>query len=291
VIAVAGALIGLSMVVGTAAAAVPIAGVALLFVACVLAAISVSLHPLGRVAMVLAVPMMAAGMSYDSLGDTVPSALLITAGSVVTWLVSLCWPEQPEQPEHPGRPRAPEQLPRRDEMLHYGIRLGIAGAVCAAAGFAFGFDHEGWAAAACLLVMRPSYEMTRLRAAGRAGFVTIGAAVAVTVAAIDPAPGVVAVLLVLDLVGLAATRQSRWYVTGGFTTFIVLSLLAWNEPGTDWFLQRFLETLLGVAVALIATGPWLTSSASATSPAATAGPPATSKAPSPRRRARTRRDH
>jgi uncharacterized membrane protein YccC len=51
--------------------------------------------------------------------------------------------------------------------LGYGVRVGLASAVCAAICFAFHFDHVGWAAAAALLVMRPEPPTLRLRAIGR----------------------------------------------------------------------------------------------------------------------------
>jgi hypothetical protein len=40
------------------------------------------------------------------------------------------------------------------------------------------------------------------------------------------------------LIGLAATRPSRWYVTGGFTNFLVMAQVR--------FIERVLESLLGV---------------------------------------------
>jgi uncharacterized membrane protein YccC len=54
------------------------------------------------------------------------------------------------------------------------------------------------------------------------------------------------------LIGLAATRPSRWYVTGGFTTFLVISVLLYGNPELAQvrFNERVLETLLGVGVAL-----------------------------------------
>ena len=60
-------------------------------------------------------------------------------------------------------------------------------------------------------------------------------------------------MIVLDLVLPAGTRASRWYVTGGFTTFSVISLTihADAEHGADAFAERVLETLIGVTVALL----------------------------------------
>ena len=68
-----------------------------------------------------------------------------------------------------------------------------------------------------------------------------------------PTPIVMATTLGLVLAAMSATQASRWYMTAAFTTFVVFVLLLWNNP-TDapWrFLQRNLETLLGIAVALV----------------------------------------
>jgi uncharacterized membrane protein YccC len=60
-------------------------------------------------------------------------------------------------------------------------------------------------------------------------------------------------VVLLAVTGLAATRSSRWYVTGGFTTFITILLLIYGSPdqAETRFVERIGETLLGVAVALV----------------------------------------
>ena len=114
-------------------------------------------------------------------------------------------------------------------------------------------DHVGWATAACLLVMRPSAEMTRLRGAGRAASVTAGALAACLLAVVGAEPAVLAVAIGGALTGLAATRKSRWYVTGAFTTFLVILLLVYGVPSQaeSRLVERVAETLLGVGVALV----------------------------------------
>jgi uncharacterized membrane protein YccC len=53
------------------------------------------------------------------------------------------------------------------------------------------------------------------------------------------------------IVGAAATRRSRWYVTPGFSTFLVFLLLLYATPETagSRFGERLGETALGVAIA------------------------------------------
>ena len=69
----------------------------------------------------------------------------------------------------------------------------------------------------------------------------------------DVEPAVIALAIAVALTSLAATRASRWYVTGGFTTFIVILLLVYGIPNQaqSRFVERVAETLLGVSIALL----------------------------------------
>jgi hypothetical protein len=65
----------------------------------------------------------------------------------------------------------------------------------------------------------------------------------------------VAVVTVTAIAAVAATRQSRWYITPGFTTFLVLTLLLYSDATTateQWrFNERVGQTLLGVGFAYL----------------------------------------
>jgi hypothetical protein len=246
-ILVVGLCIGLGLMLGAVLGRQWLLAVGGIFVMALGSAVLSGRRPVGRLIMALAVPMVGGGLSFDSVRSAVPLAVLMAIGSLTGWLLALCWPERPAA--HP-----PASAPiARAALVEYGIRLGLAGAICAGLGFALDLDHKGWATAACLLVMRPSAEMTRLRAAGRVIAVTTGALAACLLAQVNAPAGALAAVIVADLTALAATRTSRWYVTGGFTTFIVISLLIYGAPGNaqSRFNERVLETLLGVAVAAV----------------------------------------
>ena len=248
-IVIVGAAIAVGLLTGSVLGHVPVIAVWGLFLAGLGAALWAARAGVGALAMMLVVPMVAAGLGFDGVDDAAGIATLLVAGSLVTWLVSLVWPDVPS---HRAADAAGPRLAAID-AVDYGLRLGAAGGLCAAISFIAGFDHEGWAAAACLLVMRPNPAMVRLRGAGRAAFVAAGATAAALLTELDPPNAVWAVVIVLDLILLAGTRASRWYVTGGFTTFIVISLTihADAEHGADAFAERVLETLIGVTVALL----------------------------------------
>ena len=245
---VVGLCIGLGLVLGAALSTFWLLAVGGIFVLALGAAVMSAHARVGSLLMTLAVPMVGAGLSFDGDVDAAAGvAALMAVGAVYGWLLCLCWPEESvTAPAHAA-------LPGPATMVEYGVRLGLAGAACAALGFALDLGHKGWATAACLLVMRPTAEMTRLRGAGRAVSVTTGALAACVLAQLEVDESVIAAAIVVALTGLAATRPSRWYVTGGFTSFIVILLLVYGAPdeAERRFDERVGETLLGIAVALL----------------------------------------
>ena len=136
------------------------------------AAVLASRRPLGLVALTLAAPLIAVGLSYEDLGDAASLGLLLVAGSVAATLISLPWPERPSVEQQP-----PALLPH-ELALRYGARLGLAAATAAAIAYAWGTDHPGWAPASVLFVMRPQDEMQLHRSWGRVVSVFVGALIA-----------------------------------------------------------------------------------------------------------------
>jgi hypothetical protein len=241
-------LMGVPIFVGSLLSEEPGLAVAAIVVLAIGAAMLSTKPPLGPVIMTMSLPMIGIGFSYRDLGEAFGLAVLIIAGSVYAWVVSLLWPQRAAPPSPPA-PTGPVPSPR--SMIGYGIRLGLAGASAAVIGFGFDFDHVGWATAAALLVMRPSEDMQRLRSVGRVVSVIVGALAAAAVALVTTAPGWYSVAILVVLAGVAATRPSRWYVTPTFTTFIAISMLLYSNPtdAQSRFNERVGETLLGVGLA------------------------------------------
>ena len=242
-----GVAAGVAMFAGALLAHVPILAVCGIFALAVGAALLAERIPLGRLAMVLALPLVGIGLSYTDVTEAAGLSLIIGAGSVWAFVISLAWPvSEPPAADPPGSGAAPS-------MLDYGIRLGLAAAVAAGIGFVFDLAHVGWACAAVLLIMRPAEEMLELRAVGRLASVAIGATLAGVMATnVDPGVGY-SVAVLVAIAGAAATHRSHWYVTSAFSTFLVITMLVSSDPsqaGSRW-LERVGETLLGAALAYL----------------------------------------
>lgn len=244
-IVVLGAAIGVPMFLGGLLAGVPVLAVVAIAALGVGAAALAARFRLGTIAMTLCLPMFGVGLSYSDIGKAAGLAGLMVLGSVFACLVSMLWPERP-----PPVRRTPPP-PAAKPTLGYGVRLGAAGATAAAIGFILDFEHVGWACAAALLVMRPSADMQRLRSAGRILAVATGAVAGAALARLHPPAVVYSVAIIAAIAGAGATHRSRWYVTAGFTTFLVFLMLLYSDPQTaaKRFNERVLETLLGVGIA------------------------------------------
>jgi uncharacterized membrane protein YccC len=200
--------------------------------------------------MTLCAPVAAVGLSYHDLDTALAIGLVMLGGSVWSLAVLLLWPERPQAAAAEPLPLLPAAFARR-----YGVLLGLAAASSAAVGEAIHTDHVGWATAAAMFVMRPKAEMQQLRSVGRVVSVFAGALLAVAFVRSDPAAGVVAIAAVAAISSVGATRQSRWYLSPLFTTFLVLTLMLYSDATKateQWrFNERVGETILGVGFAYL----------------------------------------
>jgi hypothetical protein len=246
VIPLIGGLSAVGLLLGSLLATTPVIAVVALFGIAVLACVNATRGRLAQLVLILVLPMVGIGLSFPWSPVAVELGASMIAGSLYAWSISLVWPERAEPPP------AAAPIPRGRAMLIYGILLGTAAAAAAATGFLLGLEHVGWATAAVLLVMRPVRGQLIARSVGRAISVLMGASAAATFALLVPADAVIAVAIGLAVGALGASQESRWYVAPGFTTFVALTfiLVTSSEPPGERFLERTLETLLGVGLAL-----------------------------------------
>ncbi|WP_270365082.1 FUSC family protein [Microbacterium algeriense] len=246
VIPVVGALSALGLLLGSLVASTPVIAVVAVFALAVAASITATSGRLAQLFLLLGLPMFGIGLSFPWGAAVLALAGCMAAGSLYAWLVALAWPERTS----PALSPAP--VPRGRAMVVYGVLLGTAAATAAAVGFALGLEHVGWATGAVLLVMRPVRGQLILRSAGRAISVMLGALAAACFALVGPGPLLNAALILLVVGALSATQESRWYIAPGFTTFLALTLILSTSSSSpsQRFVERSVETLLGVALAL-----------------------------------------
>lgn len=246
VLLISGLLIGVPMMAGSLAAPYPVVAVPLIFglaLGAVLLAGVPRLARLGLLMMTLAVPMVGVGLSYDDVSESAGLTLLFFAGSALVFLIALLLPQR--EPEARDKPA-------QGPGIGYGLRLGAAGALAAAIGFALDLDHVGWACAAALMVMRPARGVQISRMIGRLVSVISGGVLAVLLIETSPPTVVYALAFGLALTLAAATRGSRFYILPTFTTFFVIMLLGFSNPDSapSRLFERINETALGVGIAL-----------------------------------------
>jgi Fusaric acid resistance protein-like len=245
-----GVLFAVSIVLGSILAHNTVLAVAGMFVLPLGAAMLAAERPLGLIALTLCAPIVAVGLSYTDVRETLGIGLLMIGGSALAALLTcLFWPETAPA----TRTRAPLMSKRR--ALEYGIRLGLAAAVATAIGLAIHTDHVGWIAGATLFVMRPTADMQQLRSWGRVASVVVGALAAVALLHYQPSDSVLAATTLVALAGVAATHGSRLYVTPFFSTFLVIQLLLvsnYSAAVAHWrFWERVGLTVAGVGIAYL----------------------------------------
>lgn len=245
---VAGVIAAGSIFLGATVAPYPVVALVLLVVLGVLVAAASTRIRFGTLVLMLALPLFSAGLSESGAADGVAAAGIILLGSAYAWLVSLAWPDHPEE-----QPAAPRSALPRGATLDYGLRLGLTGALAVGIGYALGFDHPGWGGTAALMVSRPDPTLSRSRGIGRVLSVLAGGCAAFAVSALGVSDLVLALLTGAALLAMTATAGSRWYITAGFTTFVILTLLALDDPSTRswWLSERTAATLIGVGIAYV----------------------------------------
>lgn len=247
-VVIVGVVCAVCFVIGAIITQVPVLALAALFALAVVFAQWSRRGRAGLMAMILGLPLVGIGLSFD-VSTAATAAALMVAGAAYAWGVSMLWPESPQ----PAAAPAPRGAPSRNDMLLYGVLLGAAAVSAAGIGYALNLEHIGWATGAALLVMRPAQDQLLLRSVGRAASVSLGALAAASFAELSAGGVVTALVVGVVLAALTATTASRWYVTPGFTTFVAITLIL-QRPGEDpagRFWERVIETGIGVGVALL----------------------------------------
>jgi hypothetical protein len=244
---VIGALFAVSVMIGSILAQWAPVAVVGMFLMGLGAALLATRKALGYAVLTICLPLAATGLTYDGLDESAGVCALFIIGSAIALVGALCFPEYHDPA--PAEPPLLSVAAARD----YGVRLGLAAAVATAIGFSSGAEHTGWIVISTVIVMRPTDDMMKLRSAGRAISVFIGAIVAAWLLNQDLSPAAIAFVGAGAIIAASATNASRWYITPAFTTFLILWCVLYanntSENITYRSTERVFDTLLGVGIA------------------------------------------
>ena len=251
---IVGVLFGVSILLGSILALWVPLDVVGMFVVGYLAAQLAARKPAGVVALSVILPLTAIGLTYHGIANSAKVAGLMILGAIgsYAWAMVL--------PKYEGEVPQPPQL-TPPEAKHYGLVLGVAGALSTLVAFALDVDYVGWLVGSTLLVIRPTWDLLSARGIGRMVSVLVGGTAAALLLLADLPTPAIAIVLWLVLVTMAATSASRWYVTPAFTSFLILWALLYGQAERNGVKvkldERVVDTVIGVAVAYLVSGAFL----------------------------------
>jgi uncharacterized membrane protein len=176
-------------------------------------------HPATKALAGIATPAVILGTNVPPSTGLALAGIFVAGGAWAT-LVALGWPSPKSTAAAPAP--APPIPGRPDRAVRvYALLYAAAAALGLMIGFAFGFEHVAWSAAAAVFIMRPQPELSLSRAVGR----VVGTYAGVLLAALLGGHGLdrLAFAVVVAAIGTAiGLRTSRWYITPGFTALVVV---------------------------------------------------------------------
>lgn len=246
VIVVVGALMGISVLVGSLLATTPCLAVAGILVLAVAAAAVAIRRARALVLLFLALPLVGVGLSYPGLATAAPLAGLFLLGAIYGYAAAIFWPSTPKPAGTDGPPPLDGRCSatayawvRRGALRRHRIHPALRARRMA--------DHGGIARD------EPRGQDARAAGAGPGGLGVCGRGGDDRVPRPPPVARPPTVAVAAVVIAATATVGSRWYITPAFTTSLVFLLLLLADPtqAGERLGERMGETLLGVAVAIL----------------------------------------
>jgi uncharacterized membrane protein YccC len=141
----------------------------------------------------------------------------------------------------------------RSSIFKHSLRLSVTLMIGYALGTVFAFQNPYWILLTIIVIMRPSYGLTKTRSKDRIIGTLIGSAIATGVVFWIQNPYVYGALGVVTLVIAFAMLQKNYRASATFVTLSVIFIYAITQPDILTVIQyRIWDTLLGAGLSLMA---------------------------------------
>jgi uncharacterized membrane protein (TIGR01666 family) len=145
-----------------------------------------------------------------------------------------------------------ENLSFNSAIFKHSLRLAVVVMIGYGIGEYFALQNAYWILLTIIVIMRPSYGLTKTRSKQRTAGTLIGAAIAMGIVLLTQNPVIYSVLSVISLVTAFAMVQKNYKTSAIFITLSVVFIYALLEPNVLSVIQyRVIDTLIGAGLATI----------------------------------------
>ncbi len=145
-----------------------------------------------------------------------------------------------------------ENLSLNSTIFKHSLRLAVVVMIGYAIGEYFALQNAYWILLTIIVIMRPSYGLTKTRSKQRTIGTLIGAGIAMGIVFLTQDPVLYAVLAVISLITAFAMVQKNYKTSAIFITLSVVFIYALLEPNVVSVIQyRVIDTLIGAGLATI----------------------------------------
>src|SRR5690606_18243158 len=145
-----------------------------------------------------------------------------------------------------------ENLSLNSAIFKHSLRLAVVVMAGYAIGEYFALQNAYWILLTIIVIMRPTYGLTKTRSKQRTAGTLIGAAIAVGIVFLTQDPVIYSILAVSSLVTAFAMVQKNYKTSAIFITLSVVFIYALLEPNVLSVIQyRVVDTLIGAGLATL----------------------------------------
>lgn len=156
-------------------------------------------------------------------------------------------------PQDYGFSKFKENFSLKSSLFRHALRLSISMVIGFGMGTLFSFQNPYWILITLLVIMRPSYGLTKQRMKHRVMGTLVGAAIAVITVVLVHNTLVFGVLAALSITLALAMVQLNYKAFAAFITLHIVFMYAIYHPDVLYAVQyRVLDTLLGATLAMVA---------------------------------------